>query len=89
MCNCVTYVFLDTGALCICETPSKPYRAGIHAYVDRPDGSWSCFWGVAGDRERVWPLFDVLADVKSGAWAGAGPIIQHHYGMLAIGCVLD
>ncbi len=43
-------------------------RAGIHAYVGCPDGSWSCFWGVAGDRERVWPLFDVLADVKSGAF---------------------
>ena len=39
-----------------------------HAYVDCPDGSWGCLWGVAGDRERVWPLFDVLADVKSGAF---------------------
>ena len=25
-------------------------------------------WGVAGDRERVWPLFDVLADVEIGAF---------------------
>ncbi len=25
------------------ETSSGPYRAGIHAYVDCPDGSWSCF----------------------------------------------
>ena len=24
-------------------------------------------WGVAGDKERVGPCFDVLADVKSGA----------------------
>ena len=24
-------------------------------------------WGVAGDRERVWPLFGVLADVELGA----------------------
>ena len=31
------------------------------------------------------PLFDVLADVKSGAWVGAGPIIQHQYDALAIG----
>jgi len=44
---------------------------------------------VAGNRERVWPLFDVLADVKSGAWVGADPIIQHHYDMLAIGFLLD
>ncbi len=46
-----------------------------------------------------WPLFDVharlesgnnaLPNVESGAWVGAGPIIQHHYEMLAIGCVLD
>ena len=54
-----------------------------------PDGNWSCSWGVAGDRERVWPLFNVLADVESGAWVGAGLIIQHHYEMLVIGCVLD
>ena len=40
---------------------------------------------MAGDRERVLPLFDVLADVKSGAWVGAGPIIQHQYDALAIG----
>ena len=39
---------------------------------------------MAGDRERVCPLFDVLADVKSGAWVGAGPIIQHQYDALAI-----
>ena len=25
-------------------------------------------WGVAGDRERVWPLFDVLADVETEAF---------------------
>ena len=31
-----------------------------------------------------WPLFDVLADVESGAWVGVGPIIQHHYEVLAI-----
>ena len=31
-----------------------------------------------------WPLFDVLADVESGAWVGAGPIIQHHCEVLAI-----
>ncbi len=49
------------------EASSEPYRAGIHAYVGCPDGSWGCLWGVAGDRERVWPLFGVLADVKSGA----------------------
>ena len=30
-----------------------------------------------------WPLLDVLADVESG-WVGAGPIIQHHYEVLAI-----
>jgi hypothetical protein len=40
---------------------------------------------VAGDRERVLPLFDVLADVTSGAWVGADPIIQHQYDALAIG----
>ncbi len=66
-CVCV-YVFLDTETGCICETPSEPCRAEIHAYVGCPDGNWNCFWGVAGDRERVWPLFDVLADVKSGAF---------------------
>ena len=34
---------------------------------------------MAGDQERVGPLFDVLADVESWAlWAGAGLIIQHH-----------
>ena len=45
---------------------------------------------MAGDRERVWPLFDVLADVKSGA-SGlvVAPKIHYHYEMLAIGCVLD
>ena len=31
-----------------------------------------------------WPLFSVLADVELGAWVGAGPIIQHHYEVLAI-----
>ena len=30
------------------------------------------------------PLIDVLADVESGVWVGAGPIIQHHYEELAI-----
>ena len=46
---------------------------------------------MAGDQERVGPLFDVLADVESRAlWAGGGgPIIHYHYEMLAIGCVLD
>ena len=44
---------------------------------------------MAGDRERVRPLFDVLADVESGARAGGSPIIHYHYEMLAIGCVLD
>ena len=55
---------------------------------------------MAGDQERVGPCFDVharletgnnnaLPNVESGAWVGAGPIIQHHYEMLAIGCVLD
>ena len=42
--------------------------AGTHAYVGCPDGNWSCSWGVAGDRERVWPLFDVLADVETEAF---------------------
>ena len=40
---------------------------------------------MAGDRDRVLPLFDVLAEVKSGAWVGAGPIIQHQHDALAIG----
>ena len=46
---------------------------------------------MAGDRERVRPLFDVLADVelRRGFRAGGGPIIHYHYEMLAIGCVLD
>ena len=54
---------------------------------------------MAGDQERVGPSFGVharletgnnaLPTVESGAWVGAGPIIQHHYEMLAIGCVLD
>ena len=48
---------------------------------------------MAGDRERVWPLFDVPADVESasirGYRAGGDPIIHYHYEMLAIGCVLD
>ena len=39
---------------------------------------------MAGDRERVGPLFGVLADVESGVWVGAGPIIQHQYEALAI-----
>ncbi len=45
---------------------------------------------MAGDRERVWPLFGVLADIKSGGFrAGGGPIIHYHYEMLAIGFLLD
>ena len=44
--------------------------------------------GVALGSGRVpgegWPLFSVLADVESGAWVGAGPIIQHHCEVLAI-----
>ena len=40
---------------------------------------------MTGDQEVVSPLFDVLADVKSGAWVGARPIIQHQYDALAIG----
>ena len=48
---------------------------------------------MAGDRERVWSLFGVLADVELGASGlvvvGGGPIIHFHYEMLAIGCVLD
>ena len=50
---------------------------------------------MAGDQERVGPCFDVhakletgnnaLLDVESGAWVGAGPIIQHQYDALAIG----
>ena len=53
---------------------------------------------MAGDQERVGPCFNVharletgnnaLPNVESGACVGAGPIIQHHYEMLAIGCVL-
>ena len=31
-----------------------------------------------------WPLFDVLADVESGDWVGAGRITQHQYEALAI-----
>ena len=44
---------------------------------------------------RGLPLFDVLADVETGASVGAGPIIQHQYDALAtcirwlVGCVLD
>ena len=54
--------------------------------VGCPDGNWSCSWGVAGDRERVWPLFNVLADVDTGAFGLvlALQIIQHHYEVLAI-----
>ena len=56
----------------IWETSSEPCWAGTHevthAYVGCPDGSWSCSWGMAGDRERVWPMFDVLADVETGAF---------------------
>ena len=46
---------------------------------------------MAGDRERVWSLFDVPADVESGAFGpvGGGPVIHYHYEMSAIGCVLD
>ena len=55
--------------------------------VGCPDGSfhsWSCLWGVAGDRQRVLPLFGVLADIEiRGFWAGGGPIIHHHYEVLA------
>ncbi len=47
---------------------------------------------MTGDRERVWPLFGVLADVKSvlnqGLWVGGGPIIHYHYEVL-FGFVLD
>ena len=31
-----------------------------------------------------WPMFDVLADVESGAWVGAAPIVQYHYEVLVI-----
>ena len=60
-------------------------------------GNWSCSWGVAGDRERVWPLFDVLADVETGA-LGLVLALQYStsdYEALAwftklwLGCVLD
>ncbi len=54
---------------------------------------------MAGDQERAGPCFDVharletgksaLPNVEWGAWVGAGPIIQHHYEILAIDCVLD
>ena len=52
-----------------------------------PDGNWKSpgEWPVAG-RGFGPRLFDVLADVETGAkfWVGAGPIIQHHYEVLAI-----
>ena len=38
---------------------------------------------MAGERAGPY-ILDVLADVESGAWVGAGPIIQHHYEVLAI-----
>ena len=44
--------------------------------------------GGGWDRERIGPLFDILADVESGALrlvlARVGLIIQHHYEVLAI-----
>ena len=48
------------------DTAPEPCLAGTHAYVGCPDGNWSCSWGVAGDRERVWPLFDAHARLESG-----------------------
>ena len=42
-----------------------------------PDGNWKCSGEWLGPGEGL-PLIGVLADVESGAWVGAGPIIQHH-----------
>ena len=49
-----------------------------------PDGNWKCSGEWLGPGEGL-PLIDVLADVESGVWVGAGPIIQHQYEALAIG----
>ena len=64
-------------------------RAGTHAHVGCPDGNWSCSWGVAGDRERVWPLLNVLADVETGAF---GLVLALKYSTTTkfwLSCVLD
>ena len=45
--------------------------------------------GVAGYRERVWPLFDVLADVETGAF---GLVLALKYSTTTkfwLSCVLD
>ena len=56
------------------KTPPEPCCAGTHAYVGCPDGNWKCSGEWLGPGEGS-PLIGVLADVESGVWVGAGPII--------------
>ena len=60
-----------------------PTHAYVGCPVGCPDGNWRCPGEWLGPGEGS-PLIDVLADVESGVWVGAVPIIQHQYEALAI-----
>ncbi len=44
---------------------------------------------MAGDREGVWPLFDVLADVKSGAFGLVLTLTPNHSPSLSLLFVIN
>ena len=94
---CLCYVSLGIEIVRICEIPSEPClnRAELG-----PMPTW-VVWMVAGVVSGEWPetgrgfgpclVFLRMLNQGLLGWCrvGAGPIIQHHCEMFAIGCVLD